>query len=330
MTEFTQRRGALNCKTNRLDRLLLLLDTGSSTSVRTTAAKQLAQLAVKSVTSDITLVEDDVKTVRHQASQVDGSSWNDLMSVVARVRTFRETRLRRVLILVPKILPFLHSKSFETRSAASVAISQICSLAPLWTPSDSLSKTKDIDLTSDFPIPDFPAFSVRDLISQGKLLLASSGKEFVKPIGILATTAEVKKARKEAMGRLGLDFLDDVADDLELDKELAGDMEVEVSKDEATRADSPMDVCSEAGGTKKTSSPPTRSLTPVDPSPTTASAPDIDLSALSARERNRAKRKRKQGPGAFVPAPPPQTPGGKFSVAPAGPSNKYDGLFYSF
>ncbi|XP_006458226.1 hypothetical protein AGABI2DRAFT_183309 [Agaricus bisporus var. bisporus H97] len=289
---------------SRLDRLLLLLDTGSSTSVRTTAAKQLAQLAVKSVTSDITLVEDDVKTVRHQASQVDGSSWNDLMSVVAR------------------ILPFLHSKSFETRSAASVAISQICSLAPLWTPSDSLSKTKDIDLTSDFPIPDFPAFSVRDLISQGKLLLASSGKEFVKPIGILATTAEVKKARKEAMGRLGLDFLDDVADDLELDKELAGDMEVDVSKDEATRANSPMDICSEAGGTKKTSSPPTRSLTPVDPSPTTASAPDIDLSALSARERNRAKRKRKQGPGAFVPAPPPQTPGGKFSVAPAGPSNK--------
>lgn len=70
---------------NRLDRLLLLLDTGSSASVRTTAAKQLAQLAVKSVTSDITLVEDDVKSNRQQTSQVDRSAWNELMSVVARV-----------------------------------------------------------------------------------------------------------------------------------------------------------------------------------------------------------------------------------------------------
>jgi TATA-binding protein-associated factor len=200
----------------------------------------------------------------------------------------------------------------------------------LWTPFNNISRSKETDLAAGFPIPDFPAFSVRDLISQGKLLLASSGKEFIKPTGILATTAEVKKARKEAMGRLGLDFLDDVADDLELDKELAGDMEVDISKDGATRADSPMDICFETGGAQKTSSPPTRSLTPVDPSPTTSSAPDVDLSALSARERNRAKRKRKQGPGAFVPAPPPPTPGAKFSAAPAGPSNKYECLLYSF
>lgn len=71
---------------NRLDRLLLLLDTGSTTSVRTTAAKQLAQLAVKSVTSDINVVEDDVKSTRQHVSQVDRSAWNDLMAVVARVR----------------------------------------------------------------------------------------------------------------------------------------------------------------------------------------------------------------------------------------------------
>jgi len=104
------------------------------------------------------------------------------------------------------------------------------------------------------PIPDFPTFSVQDLISQGNLLLASSGKEFIKPIGILATTAEVKKARKEAMGRLGLDFLDDVADDMELEKELAADMDIdstEVSNvGSVTRGNSPMDLCPEAGGTK--------------------------------------------------------------------------------
>ncbi|KXN85489.1 putative helicase mot1 [Leucoagaricus sp. SymC.cos] len=292
---------------SRLDRLLLLLDTGSSTSVRTTAAKQLAQLAVKSITSNINLVEDDVKSNRQDVSQVDRSSWNDLMAVVAR------------------ILPFLHSKSYETRTSASVAISQICSLAPLWTPSRQTDEMDEGDSVTP-TIPDFPTFSVQDLISQGNLLLASLGKEFVKPTGILATTAEVKKARKEAMGRLGLEFLDDVADDMELDKELAADMEIDSSevphREGTTRGNSPMDVCSDAGDTKKASSPPTRSLTPVAPSPTTPSVPEIDLSALSARERNRLKRKRKQGNGAFVAAPPPQVPGAKFSAAPSGSSNK--------
>lgn len=292
---------------SRLDRLLLLLDTGSSTSVRTTAAKQLAQLAVKSVTSDINIVEDDVKSSRQHISQADRSAWNDLMAVVAR------------------ILPFLHSKSFETRTSASVAISQICSLAPFWTPSQRINGMDEDKATAALTIPDFPTFSVQDLISQGNLLLASSGKEFTKPTGILATTAEVKKARKEAMGRLGLEFLDDVADDIELEKELAADMEIDtenISKEGATRGNSPMDVCSDAGDTKRASSPPTRSLTPIAASPTTPSAPDIDLSALSARERNRLKRKRKQGNGAFVAAPPPQAPGAKFSTAPAGSSNK--------
>jgi TATA-binding protein-associated factor len=71
---------------HRLDRLLLLLDTGSSTSVRTTAAKQLAQLAVKSVISDVTIVEDDIKSTRQHVSAVsDSAAWSELMSVVARV-----------------------------------------------------------------------------------------------------------------------------------------------------------------------------------------------------------------------------------------------------
>ncbi|KAJ3567398.1 hypothetical protein NP233_g6399 [Leucocoprinus birnbaumii] len=291
---------------SRLDRLLVLLDTGSSTSVRTTAAKQLAQLAVKSVTSDITIVEDDVKSSRQHVSQADHSAWNDLMAVVAR------------------ILPFLHSKSFETRTAASVALSQICSLAPLWSPTQRADGMDEDKVTASATIPDFPTFSVQDLISQGNLLLASSGKEFTKPAGILATTAEVKKARKEAMGRLGLEFLDDVADDIELEKELAADMEIDpesINKEGTTRGNSPMDVCSDIGDQKKASSPPTRSLTPVA-SPTTPSAPELDLSALSARERNRLKRKRKQGNSAFVAAPPPQVPGAKFSAAPAGSSNK--------
>ena len=67
-----------------MDRLLVLLDNGSSTSVRQTAAKQLAQLAVKSVASDVA-GEDDVKWNRQHVSSGDPSAWAELMAVVARV-----------------------------------------------------------------------------------------------------------------------------------------------------------------------------------------------------------------------------------------------------
>lgn len=73
-----------------MDRLLLLLDTGSSPSVRNTAAKQIAQLAVKSVVTDVALVEDDFKTgtSRHQIPLNDSSAWTELLAVVARVNFY--------------------------------------------------------------------------------------------------------------------------------------------------------------------------------------------------------------------------------------------------
>lgn len=69
-----------------MDRLLLLLDTGSSTSVRNTAAKQLAQLAAKSVIGDVSINDEDIKSNRQHVSLGDPSAWAELMSVVARVR----------------------------------------------------------------------------------------------------------------------------------------------------------------------------------------------------------------------------------------------------
>jgi len=77
----------LNRGIGRLDRLLLLLDTGSSTSVRNTSAKQLAQLAAKSVISDVA-TEEDIKTSRQHVSLGDPSAWAELMAVVAQVNAF--------------------------------------------------------------------------------------------------------------------------------------------------------------------------------------------------------------------------------------------------
>ncbi|OBZ75174.1 hypothetical protein A0H81_04814 [Grifola frondosa] len=299
--------------TSRLDRLLLLLDTGSSTSVRTTAAKQLGQLAAKSVISDVALVEDDVKTSRQHVSVGDLSGWSELMAVVAR------------------ILPYLHSRSHETRSAASTALSQIFTLVPLWQPYPD-AEEKTIDEESSLPPPQFPPFSVRELMEKGTLLLASSGKEFTKPTGILANSTEVKKARQEAMGRLGLDFLDSFgdADDMDLDKELVveeADQDVEmenaVKAEEDTTPTSPTDTSSDV---KVKNEAPVRarsaSTTPAtsSPAPSATIAPE-DVSALSARERNRMKRKRKPGNMAVVAAPPPaQGAGSKYHATSAGPS----------
>lgn len=55
--------------------------------MRSTAAKQLAQLAVKGVISDVSIVEDDLKSAqsRQQVALVDGAAWSELLSVVARV-----------------------------------------------------------------------------------------------------------------------------------------------------------------------------------------------------------------------------------------------------
>ncbi|KAI1784054.1 SNF2 chromatin remodeling protein [Ganoderma leucocontextum] len=298
--------------TSRLDRLLLLLDTGSSASVRTTAAKQLAQLAAKSVISDAALVEDDVKTTRQHVSISDSSGWPELMAVVAR------------------ILPYLHSRSHETRSATSTALSQIFTLVPVWRPCPD-ADAQPYGACTSLPAVDFPSFSVRELMEKGTLLLASSGKEFQKPTGILANSNEVKKARKEAMGRLGLDFLDSVgaADDMDLDKELAadeadGDVDmagppppapapVSVKTEEDAPPSSPTDEFLDPPKVKEAGR--SKSSTPhAAPSP----APE-DTTALSARERNRLKRKRKPGNAAVVgAAPPTQGSGAKYQATPVG------------
>lgn len=221
----------------------------------------------------------------------------------------------------------------------STALSQIFTLVPLWHPGVD-EDVKPEGSRSPSP-PDFPHFSVRELMEKGTLLLASSGKEFTKPTGILASSSEVKKARKEAMGRLGLDFLESVggADDIDIEKELAADEdEMNVDNEITTKADSSakvdedirMDedvtpiVQPEPLKLDMTIAGPSKSPTPAAPSPVPSNGaqPPEDTSNLSARERNRLKRKRKGGNSAFVVATASNTTT-KFSAAAAPPPNKF-------
>lgn len=82
-----------------------MLDTGSSTSVRTTAAKQLAQLAVKSVRGDVG-GDDGVSKQRPHSSLIDSSAWAELMSVVARVSIIFQKKIFEISELRVRCYPF--------------------------------------------------------------------------------------------------------------------------------------------------------------------------------------------------------------------------------
>jgi TATA-binding protein-associated factor len=220
-----------------------------------------------------------------------------------------------------------------------VALSQIFTLVPLWHPGIEAG-VRTPGEAPNLPAPEFPYFSVQELMEKGTLLLASSGKEFTKPTGILASSSEVKKARKEAMGRLGLDFLETVGgtDDIDLDKELAAEEEEMPVDSDMVKAD---DISVKKENTVKTEEDvkpilqpeplkletpiagPSQSPTPaLSPAPSNGAPPPIeDTSNLSARERNRLKRKRKGGNSAFVVAAAPSG-GAKYSAGAAAPPNK--------
>lgn len=68
--------------------------------MRTTAAKQLAQLAAKSVISDVVIEEDVKYSHRHHVPLGDMLGWTELMAVIARVYTllFEIILFRSVLV----------------------------------------------------------------------------------------------------------------------------------------------------------------------------------------------------------------------------------------
>jgi TATA-binding protein-associated factor len=134
------------------------------------------------------------------------------------------------------------------------------------------------------------------------------------------------------MSRLGLDFLDGVADDdgMDWEKELAADQDMDVDPgpsptavksepDAELRAPAPVPVSSSF---RKLSIVPSTSASPAPPAEAPA-AEDEDMSGMSARERNRLKRKRKGGAAAVIVAAPPPPPASnpKFSAMPSSTSN---------
>nr|XP_019011335.1 TATA-binding protein-associated factor [Kwoniella pini CBS 10737]OCF50116.1 TATA-binding protein-associated factor [Kwoniella pini CBS 10737] len=171
----------------RRDKLILLVDTGTSPHIRRTAAKQLAELTFKAflattqpqpqhekdddIKPDIESNGDSHVTISSGGNEED--AWNDVLETIS------------------KVLPLLRSKVSDTRHAAAYALGLLASFLPEWSPPSA----------TNFGIGEFPSpVDLQYLLKNGSTLLASAGREYIaKPL-----PGDKAKRRKAMMGSIGL------------------------------------------------------------------------------------------------------------------------------
>ena len=175
-----------------------------------------------------------------------------------------------------RVVPFLRSKSWDTRVAAALAIENICQAAGIWDPDIHPSKpgessksalTDDDDEDHKDEKPDlselvateslltFDAFSLPTVLSTGTKLLSSAGKEF-EQASLAAVSDRLAQAKKDVVSKLGLGFgLDEM--------DIGMDVEAELKTGESATASSiprssqgSVDWRTAAGGASKSRLPP--------------------------------------------------------------------------
>lgn len=151
---------------SRLERLVVLLDTGSTSFIRNTAADQLADLAAN----------------HHEET----------------------------LNLLGRVYPFLKSKKWETRVAASRAVSGIIDNSPSWDPNSTdvegevasvkqeVKTEENLDImiqTQDDNLVSFAGWDLHQILKSGQKLLASSGNEYTETNGEVDTLDSFKRQK---------------------------------------------------------------------------------------------------------------------------------------
>ncbi|KAJ6258416.1 hypothetical protein Dda_6456 [Drechslerella dactyloides] len=268
---------------SRLDRLVTLLETGSTPLVRNTAASQLADV--------------------------------------------QKSHPEEVFNLLGRVLPYLRSKKWDTRMAASKAVGGILEHADVWNPDklypQSLSESdvkqeelKDDDDNSninnhnnhiktedgknalslvgaDKDYLDFQTFDIKSVIKNGTKLLGSLGKEYDYSLADLDPAERLQRQKQNVRNTLGMasEYLDD---DLVEEKDFAtgGAHALPPTPRIDTNVSNPS---LKAGGVF---SPIVHSaMSPRDQPPLSAgpqSNGNGEESALSKRQQNMMKRKAKQ------------------------------------
>ncbi|CAI7592976.1 unnamed protein product [Penicillium bialowiezense] len=175
---------------SRLDRLVTLLETGSTQLIRNTAAQQLADV---------------------QKQHPD-----ELFNLLGR------------------ILPYLRSKSWDTRTASAKAIGLIVSNADPYDPNEddglqikSAADEDDVEIKSEIKSEEtlsadefmrLETLDIASILRYGKRLLGSAGKEYEYSLASMEPTARLQHQKKTLTSRLGLngEYLEeDLIEDVE-------------------------------------------------------------------------------------------------------------------
>lgn len=233
----------------------MLLETGTSAQVRRTAAKQLAELTVK--TFHATTTPSPVHHAEANGSDVKPDVKDNHDGKFTLAATGDEDEAwNEVLLVISKLIPLLKSKSSETRQASAHALGILAQSLPKYSvipvSDPSSSKSQPLDLAT--------------LLKEHDTLLASAGREYIaKPVN----AADRAKRRKAMMGSIGLGDTVGWGDDV--DNVIGED-------------DEPMDIDSKAanGGMVKAEEEPPK---PVEP-------PKDIFEGLSARQITMLKRKK--------------------------------------
>lgn len=143
-----------------------------------------------------------------------------------------------VAILLARVLPYLRSKTWDTRIAAGQAIDHICQAAGIWDPDVSATvkaatenggdpltvkqEGQDTEEVSESNLAasgllTFASFSLQDVLSTGTKLLSSAGKEY--DTSNLLGSDRLAQAKRDMVGKLGLGFGAGMEMDLGMDVE---------------------------------------------------------------------------------------------------------------
>ncbi|WWC90834.1 uncharacterized protein L201_005771 [Kwoniella dendrophila CBS 6074] len=237
----------------RRDKLILLVDTGTSPHVRRTAAKQLADLTLKAFLATTQYQPKTEETKEDIKPDID-SNGNDQVTLTSGGN--EEDAWNDVLETISKVLPLLKSKVSDTRHAAAYALGLLASHIPEW--SHPITSTIDDDSLS-IPI------NLPELLKTSSTLLASAGREYIaKPL-----PGDKAKRRKAMMGSLGLGDAVGWGDDVD---KVIGD------EDEDMNGENKDQNGSRAGPSREPSAPPP--------------PPQNIFEGLSARQITMLKRKK--------------------------------------
>lgn len=207
----------------RLERIVALLDTGSSTAIRQTAAKQLGDIAHRF----FPITDSSIEHVKKENSASTHSKHD---------RSKYEEGWRNSVGLVYRILPLLGSKNMETRLAAVNALNHIAEAVPLWFPEASESNPASISLGP----PVDPLISSRSIETLDiEALVKSSNKlgnvaESVQDQGLAKTPLDIGGTSQDSryLKTLGIDSTlisqNESLSDVDVDDEIGEDVNMEI------------------------------------------------------------------------------------------------------